>query len=300
MLLVSAVLALALGWLWTPDRPRDELEARYSNGPGDFVEVQGVRLHVRDSGPKDASPLLLVHGFGSSLHGWEAWAAALAGTHRVVRLDLPGAGLSGADPTGRYTDERGMELLLALMDRLGLPSADLIGHSMGGRLAWRFAAAHPERVRKLVLVAPDGFASPGIDYGRTPDVPLLAQLMRYSLPKPLVRASLTPAYADPALVTDALLTRYHELLLAPGVRQAIITRMQQSVLPDPRPILMRIHSPTLLLWGAQDAMIPVANAQDYLRALPNARLVTLAGVGHLPQEEAPDASLSAVEAFLRE
>ena len=80
----------------------------------------------------------------------------------------------------------------------------------------------------------------------------------------------------------------------------MIQRMEQMVLTDPQPLLQRIASPTLLVWGDKDAMIPVANAADYLRAMPKARLVTLPNVGHLPQEEAPAASVAAVVAFLHE
>ena len=296
----ALLLALAVGWLWTPDLDRATLEARYAQGPADFTEVAGIRLHLRDSGPRDAPVLILLHGFGGSLHGWEGWVPALSARHRVIRYDQPGAGLSAPDPTADYSDERGIALLAAVMDQLGVRRATLVGHSMGGRLAWRFAAALPQRVDQLVLVAPDGFASPGFEYGQAPEVTVAVQAMRHVLPKALLRMSLAPAYADPAAMTDAQVTRTHQLLLAPGARDAMIDRMRQLVLLPPPPILATIAAPTLLVWGEQDAMIPVANAADYLRALPDARLVTLPGLGHLPQEEAPAASVAPVIAFLRD
>ncbi len=290
-------LLIAL-WLWTPDIHRDTLEARYLDSPADLVQLSGVRLHVRDSGPKDAPALLLIHGFGASLHTWEPWAHTLERDHRVIRLDLPGSGLSEPDPTGDYTDARSEQLLLALLDQRGIARATLIGHSIGGRIAWTFAAHHPERIDKLVLIAPDGFASPGFGYGTPADVPVSMQLMRHVLPKPLLRMSLEPAYADPAVLTDALTTRYHELMLAPGSREALLRRLQQTTLVDPRPLLRGIQAPTLLLWGEQDAMIPFANSADYLACLPHARLVRFAGVGHLPHEEAPERSLAPLLDFL--
>jgi pimeloyl-ACP methyl ester carboxylesterase len=291
------------GWLWAPDKERAELEARYAGPPSIFIEVEGLRLHVRDTGPvnrPDAPVLILLHGFASSLHIWEPWAQALESDFRVIRFDLPGSGLTGADPTGDYSDERAIQIIGALMDRLGVAHATFIGHSMGGRIAWRFAAAQPQRVDKLVLLAPDGYASPGFEYGKPPAVPLFAQLMRWLLPKAVLRKSLEPAYADAAQMTDERVDRTYDMLLAPQVREALLARMAQLNLQEPTPFLRRIQAPTLLLWGDKDAMIPPANAQDYLRALPHARLLLLPGVGHLPQEEAPAAALPALRQFLAE
>ncbi|KNZ31354.1 MAG: hydrolase [Methylibium sp. NZG] len=299
MIILLAVLAL---WLWTPDRDRAELERLYLAAPTDMVDVLGApatHLHVRDSGPKDAPAVILLHGFGASLHTWELWASGLAATHRVIRFDLPGSGLSPPDPSGDYTDVRSRQLLLALMDHLGLARASLVGHSIGGRIAWGFAAERPNRVDKLVLVAPDGFASPGFAYGKAPEVPASFKLMRHALPMALLRLSLEPAYADPALLTDDVAERYHDLMRAPGSRDALLARMAQTVLTDPLPVLRRIRAPTLLLWGEQDAMIPFANSADYLQAIPQATRVALPGVGHLPHEEAPERSLAPVLAFLR-
>ena len=252
-----------------------------------------------DPSPQPVPTVVLLHGFGSSLHTWEDWVPVLSQDFRVIRYDLPGHGLTGPDARGDYTDARGIVVLLDLLNHLGIQKISLIGHSIGGRLAWNFAAAHPERIEKLVLVAPDGFASPGFEYGKSPEIGLSLQAMRYVLPKTLLRMSLEPAYANASAMTDQRLTRYHELMLVPGVRPALIARLEQSILQDPNPILTNIKVPTLLLWGDQDAMIPVANAADYLRALPNARLVRMPGVGHLPQEEAPAETALTVHQFLQ-
>ncbi len=295
LLILCAAGAL---WLYTPDKSRAALEAVYLTPADSTVTIDGVRFRVRDTGPRDAPALILLHGFASSLETWQAWADRLSAKFRVIRLDLPGFGLTGPDPSGDYTDARSVALILGLMDRLGLHDAVLIGNSLGGKLAWMFAAAHPERVTKLVLISPDGFASPGFEYGKKPDVPLMVRALPYVLPEPMLRMSLEPAYADPKHLTPAVVTRYRDMMLAPGDRAAMIARMQQVMLADPVPILQKIQTPTLLLWGEQDAMIPFSNAADYQRALPHATLVRLPNLGHVPFEEAPAEALAPVEKFL--
>jgi pimeloyl-ACP methyl ester carboxylesterase len=298
LIILAVVLLVGLFWLYTPDQPRAALEARYARPPSEFLEVAGLRLHVTDTGPRSAPAVILLHGFGASLQTWDEWAANLERDHRVIRYDLPGFGLTGTDPTGDYTDTRSIAVLLALMNQLHIARAAIVGNSMGGRIAWSFAADHPERVTKLVLVSPDGFASPDAAYGVRPRVPLLMHALPYVLPSFMFRASIAPAYANKATLTPSLFARYRAMMLAPGVRRAIVDRMAQQILTDPVPLLNRIQAPTLLLWGEKDGMIPFSNAADYLRALPHATLAELPGVGHLPQEEDPAESVAIVRSFL--
>ncbi len=292
------VLIVAGAWLWTPDLTRQEAERRQGGAPSAFVEVLGLRLHLRDTGPRDAPPILLLHGFGSSLHTWDDWARLLETDRRVLRIDLPGFGLTGPDPSGDYSDQRFVLLVEELLDRLGIARIDILGSSMGGRLAWRFAADRPARVRRLVLMAPDGFASAGFRYGVPTPVPLAMRALPYTLPGFLLRGGLAPAYADAAALTDAVLARYRDMMLAPGVRHAIIARMEQHILEPPEPFLRRITAPVLLLWGESDRMIPAPHAADYARELPDSRTVLLPALGHVPMEEDPARSLAPVREFL--
>jgi pimeloyl-ACP methyl ester carboxylesterase len=300
-IVLGAVVVIGLAaWLWTPDRSRAGLEARYLRSPADMTEVAGVRLHVRDDGPRDAPALIMLHGLGSSLHTWEAWAQALEGQYRVIRLDLPGSGLSPPDPTGNYTDARSLALISALMDQRGVERATLVGNSLGGRIAWSFAAQHPQRTDKLILISPDGFASPGFAYGEAPKVSPIFGLMRYVLPKALLRSNVAASYGDLSRLKPETMDRYYDLMLAPGARSALLQRMEQTVLVAPEPLLRRIDAPVLLLWGEKDALIPFSNAADYTRSLRNSRLVSFPALGHVPFEEAPAESLAPVRAFLAE
>jgi pimeloyl-ACP methyl ester carboxylesterase len=311
MIIVAVLLALLLGgavYLYTPDKSRASMEAEYAPPPSTFITIDGVRLHVRDTGPRDAPALLLLHGFGSSLQTWEAWSTTLSTQYRTIRFDLPAFGLTGADPTGDYSDMRSFQIIVDLLDRLDVARATLIGNSMGGGIAWRFAAAHPARIDKLVLVSPEGFAVPGEDDKPAaegpPKIPLMLQLMRFVLPTPLLRMNIAPSYADPAKLTPGVVARYRDMLLVAGNRDAILARMMQmpqgqAIRRNPVPLLRTIQAPTLLLWGEQDRLIPFSNAKDYLAALPHAQLAALPALGHVPQEEAPEMSLAPVLAFLR-
>lgn len=292
-----AVLGLAglAFYLHAPDKPRAALETAY---PGDYRTVDGVRLRLRDTGPRAAPAVILLHGFGASLDTWEPWAQALSARFRVIRFDLPGFGLTGPDPTGDYTDAREMKILLGLMDQLRVDRASLVGNSLGGRIAWNFAALHPDRISHLVLVSPDGFASPGFEYGKVSKTPLMMQVLPYVAPRAMLKANLAAAYGRPDALSEATVTRYRDMMLAPGVRPAIVARMGQVILRDPAPTLARIAVPTLLLWGEKDAMIPISNAADYLRHLPHATLVRLPNLGHVPFEEDPSGSIRPVERFL--
>jgi len=294
-----AFILLAALYLWTPDKSKAELEKIYGSSQTAYVSALGVQLHYQDTGPsKNAIPILFLHGFGASLQTWDTWAQALSEDYRVISVDLPGFGLTGEDPSGIYTDQRSVEVLEAFLKELKIPKVVLVGNSMGGKFAWQFAARYPNQVSKLVLISPDGYASPGIAYGKKTEVPAIAELYRYFFSKMFLVMNLKPAYADPNTLNDALVNRYYDLMLAPGVRGAILGRMQQTVLQDPVPSLSSIQVPTLLIWGEKDAFIPIRNSNDYLKVMPNVKRVSLPNIGHLPQEEQPSVGLAALKDFL--
>ena len=263
---------------------------------GSIFNDNGTTIFYQVTG--SGTPLVLIHGYPLSGALFQFPRAGLASKFQVITLDLPGFGLTGPDPSGDYSDERSVAVVAALMDRLGLARATLVGNSMGGNIAWRFAAAHPDRTTKLVLISPAGFRPPGETGTRPTSLPFTIRMMRYVLPMPVLRMNMQASYADPSRLTPALMTRYRDMLLVPGIRSAILSRMLQTNWPDPVPILRSIQTPTLLIWGENDRLIPFRNSADYLAALPHATLAPLPGQGHAPQEEAPNLSLAPLRAFL--
>ena len=297
--MIAFLLALSVWLAWTPDKTEQVLLQSYSRPGTARLMVQQQPVFVQDSGPRDAPAILLLHGFGASLQAWDDWAPALEKNLRVLRIDIPGFGLSGPAVNQDYSDAADVARVIAVMDQLGVQQVIVAGHSMGGRIAWNLAAAHPERVSQLVLLSPDGFPDPNAKSDKTYEVPALLGLLPYSLPKWALRmGGVAPAFADDSQLTPQMMQRYHDMMLAPGVRTALLERMRQTRNSDPVSRLQSIKAPTLLLWGEKDAFIPVSNAQDYLKAMPQAKLVTLPGVGHVLHEEAPQASVQAVLDFL--
>ena len=141
------------------------LIARYANDRSKFIDVGGVRAHVRDQGNPDGIPLVLIHGSNGSLHVWEGWVRELGPQARLISVDLPGHGLTGAWPRDEYTVEAYADFIEVLVDTLNLDRFVLAGHSLGGAVAWTFAATRPDRVSQLILVDAAGYPREG---GETP------------------------------------------------------------------------------------------------------------------------------------
>jgi pimeloyl-ACP methyl ester carboxylesterase len=299
-LLIVFMLSIFIMAFWHSDLKTSFLEQKYTDSSSQFIHVEGDRIHFRDTGNPNGPVIVFIHGFGASLHTWQDWSNSLGQDYRVIRFDLPGFGLTGPDVQGNYSDDRTNEIILGLMQRLKVQKIVLVGHSIGGRIAWYFAAKHPELIAKLVLIAPDGFESPGMSYGKAPQIPSYMNAMEYIFPEFIFKQNLEFAYTDKNLLTDPLFNRYYELALYPGNRKAMLERMRQTVLKDPHLYLKDIHCPVLLLWGVNDRMIPIDHAKDYLVLMPQAKLQRVPNIGHLPQEEDWAIALQFLKDFIKE
>jgi pimeloyl-ACP methyl ester carboxylesterase len=306
LLLLAAALFFAVAGVvltWAPDRPVDALKARWAPPPSQFIAVQGMQVHLRDEGPRDdPEPLVLLHGTSASLHTWEGWAAALRGQRRVIRFDLPGFALTGPQPQDDYSIDAYVRFVAALLDQLGVRQrVVLAGNSLGGQIAWSFAAAQPQRVARLVLVDAAGypFESASVPIGfRIARLPLLAPLMQHTLPRGLVERSVRSVYGDPAKVTPELVDLYYDMALREGNRRALGLRMGQRLAVQPERIAT-LRLPTLILWGGRDRLIPPDNARRFARDIAGSRLVLFDELGHVPQEEDPARTVAALQAFLQ-
>ena len=301
LLFAMGVLAGVALWAYSPSLPAEMLIARYANDHSKFIDVGGVRAHVREQGNPDGIPVVLIHGSMGSLQVWEGWARELGQQARLISVDLPGHGLTGAWPRDEYTVEAYADFIEVLVDTLNLDRFVLVGHSLGGAVAWSFAATRPNRVSQLVLVDAAGYPRDGGEAPlptRLARLPVVGDIGIYFKPERLVRRSLEEMYADPAMVTPERIKRTAELQRFPGNREATLQRARSQEPLDPTP-LKRLRVPTLILWGAQDRWVPIADAFRLQHDIKGAKLEIFEKLGHNPMEEDPKATAAAVAAFLK-
>ena len=299
-ILVFAIAGIAA--TWAPDRSVESLKARWAQPPSQFVEVAGMQVHLRDEGPRDDPvPIVLLHGTSASLHTWDSWAQTLAKTRRVIRFDMPAFGLTGPNLQNDYSIKSYVTFVTAVMDKLGVQRFVLGGNSLGGQIAWETAYALPARVDKLILVDAAGYAFVpksmplGFQIAR---LPLLRNLMEYTLPRGIIQHSIENVYGDPGVVTPALIDRYFELTLREGNRKALSYRMAQGFASDEAKI-KSLKLPTLILWGVKDRLIPPESGQNFARDIAGSKLVMFEALGHVPHEENAQVTLAEVVKFLQ-
>ncbi len=302
LLAILGLITLLVVAFWAPDRPLSELKARWAQPPSMFVEIAGMQVHLRDEGPRDdPSPIVLLHGTSASLHTWDGWTRALVGERRVIRLDLPGFGLTGPAPDENYTIANYVRFMTAALDRLGVRRCVLGGNSFGGYVAWVTALALPDRIEKLILVDAAGYPlrPESVPIGfRVAQLPGISDLFRFALPRALIESSVRNVYGDPGKVTPELIDRYFEIALRAGNRQALGQRFRQDRLGVLAPRIRELKLPTLILWGGRDRLIPPENGERFRADIAGSELVVFDDLGHVPHEEDPARTVAAVKRFL--
>ncbi len=308
-LALLALLVVAFLIFRTPDTDAAEMRAKYGAPPSQFVEIgDGVKVHLRDEGPRDAPAIILLHGSNADLHTWEPWVAALKGQYRVIRFDQVGHGLTGPDPKDDYTRDNYVEDIREVADTLGLKQFILGGNSMGGKHALAFAVAHPERLTGLVLV--DGSGGPMLDLGAKKDkdsgnigftiarMPGVNLLVEQITPRSLIAQSLEQSVSVKSVASEAAVDRYWELLRYPGNRRATLKRFSLPYDPLTEAEIAGVATPTLILWGEEDRLIPVEAGRWLDKVMPASTLVVYPKIGHLPHEEAVEATLGDLKPWL--
>jgi len=286
----------ALPWLRSDEHAVLDAAARSKEG-GSYVTLSQGVVHYQLAGPAGGKPVVLVHGFSVPSYVFDATLRDLAGAgYRVASFDLYGRGLSDR-PQVRYDRALLAGQLGELMDALHMPKADIVGLSMGGAVAGHFAASHPERVRSLVLIAP---------FTEAQDIsvmawPVLGDWIFWSWFLPSLPRSQGEDFAHPERFPDWA-PRFRVQMRYEGFGQALLSTGRHLITAPSLPDYSKVGlqgTPTLLLWGDRDATVPYALSAKVRQAIPQARMVTLPGLGHLPVAEDPPAANLPIIEFLR-
>ncbi len=278
----------------------EEIDKKYMNSASNRTQIGQLSVHFRDEGNKSPSSetVVLLHGTASSLLTWDAWTERLRDHYRILRMDLPGLGLTGPREDKAYEIPDDVAFLHQFLMDQQQTAVHLVGSSLGGRIAWAYALKYPDQVKSLTLINALGYPQaswpPAIEMAQWNG---LDDLMALYIPRFVYQISLGDIYHDPDQITDQVVDRYHEIALREGNLEAFTDRVKADLDSDARKI-PDISVPTLILWGEEDKYFPVENAFRFHRDIPYSKLETYPDVAHLPMEESPQASSDDFRAFV--
>jgi pimeloyl-ACP methyl ester carboxylesterase len=284
------------------DKSVAELKVKYALPNSKFIDVDGMPVHFVDEGSlNDSIPLVLLHGTGSNLHTWDGWLQILKSDHRIIRMDLPAYGLTGPNKNNDYSAKAYIDFLYKFLTKINVKKCYLAGNSLGGKIAWEYTLAHPNDVKKLVLIDAAGYpmASKTVPLVfRLAQNKLLSKIFLKITPKFIIKKSLLDVYDDDSKVTETLIDQYHDMATREGNRAAFLSKRNRAG-DDSYKNITKIKQPTLILWGAGDKWITPDNAYKFQKDLSNDTLIIYKNMGHVPMEEAPNETANDVLQFLK-
>ncbi len=272
---------------------------KYATPDSNFAYLNHTMVHYRDEG--QGPVVLLIHGSVQDLYDWDDWVPELTKHYRVVRLDLPAAGLTGRVGTGDYSMDNTMRTVDMLMDRLGIERFSVVGTSLGGIVAFRYASTRPERVATLILMNSAGVV-PGNERIIPPQPRRYDESLSDTLSRGQIRTILRAVYIDPGKVTDTRVERtfdYQRRLGRDEEATALVSVYDQG---QPEIVLGRITAPVLLLWGAANRALDPTVADEFAAMLTQSSSVEktlVPGGGHWMHVESPTETVRLAKDFLK-
>ncbi|MBC2717227.1 MAG: alpha/beta fold hydrolase [Desulfobacteraceae bacterium] len=279
------------------DIDAEEINKKYGDENSKWIDINGLKVHYKDEG--EGPVILLLHGTLSSLHTWDAWVNALKDHYRIIRLDIPGFGLTG--PANFEFNEKNLgKFFYDFISAMRIDHFSVAGSSLGGYMAWKFAVYAPQHIDNLVLVAPAGYPQdlPGALKWYT--VPVIDWFATQITPRWIFELSIDSLYGDKEKLTEKVVDRYYELLLRDGNRTSAREIMEYlDSRKNEYPLqIASIKTPTLIMWGGKDVWVPTNFVKKWVKDMPHAKLIIYKGVGHLPAEEIPIKSAKDLHDFL--
>lgn len=280
--------------------PMDKLKAKYADAETKTIQVDGINVYYKDEG--QGPTLILLHGVCASLHTWDGWTERLKGHYRIIRIDIPGFGLTGPAPDRSfYTVERSVMLMEKIVAQMKLEKFYLAGNSLGGYISWNYALKNPDKVEKLILVDSVGFRQPLPGIIAFASNPVVKPFARHITPRFLFDMAVDEVYGDKSKVTDKLKDRYFDLAMREGNKGSyvdVFSEMRKQNNDKLSTGIKDIKTPTLVMWGTKDIWIPFRYFDSWKKELPAAKFIQYEGAGHTPMEEVPDETARDAELFL--
>jgi pimeloyl-ACP methyl ester carboxylesterase len=274
-------------------------------GERQVFDYQGIKINYYQAG--QGPPVILLHGFGACTYTWRHLAPELAGDHRVFALDLKGYGLSDKPADGKYAVSDQADMVAAFIRTRDLHNLAIIGHSMGGGVAlmayFKVQEDTPARIKKLVLIDSAGYPQKMPWFIRLARIPVVSRLItRLLSPRFATYLVLKKCYYDNDKITEEQIDTYAYYGSLPGAREAVRQTAQQIVPADLEALKDKyktIQVPVLIIWGAEDEVVPVSVGKKFKRDIPDAELVILPKCGHIPPEEEWQRTNRLIATFLK-
>ena len=269
-----------------------------------------VKMYYEVHGQEHGYPLLCLHGFGASLYSWRNFVAAgspLTANYKVITIDLKGCGKSPKPDDTRYSPLDHGELIYKFILEHDLRDLTLIGNSFGGGLSLLLTIMLMEngelsRLKSLVLIDSAAYKKYNPFYLKALAVPII-NLAAYLIPGRLTaKTVLRKCYYDSNKITEEQITAYAAPLSAPGARHALLETGKQIIPPNFDEFVAKyktIMTPTLIIWGKQDGVLPLEGGERLHQDIPHSTLKVIDQCGHIPQEERPEITMPAVMTFLQ-
>lgn len=305
LLVLLAVAAVGFGltaWVWSSNLLKlefSELEQTYATADSKFMDVDGVRMHYMDQGTGPA--VVLLHASFMHMRTWDSLAAALSDNHRVIRMDVLNAGLTGPEPDGNYSFDRNLELVHELTVNLGIDEFAVVSTSSGGIVGFNYAAQYPERVTRLVLINSAGLPrTRNTNPNRARGTAIGRWFTSHHQTREMTRATLDRNFIEPHEPPDWLVDMNYDLRRRIGVREAGAQQMRNFRTGDPATVLAKVRAPTLILWGLDNQTVVHLEADVFEHWLIQAPTIKkkYPGVGHYLYLEIPDEFNADLGSFL--
>ena len=283
------------------DIPKNEIIAKHAKGASDFLELaDGSKIHFRDEGNKDDKVLILVHGFNGSLFNYEPLVPYLSDNYRVISLDLPAHGLTGAVESDLYSHKAYQNVIEEVVEILEVDKFYFVGHSMGGMIAWRYALDNLDQLNGLIIIGSAFFGNEQeFEDFQTINAPPLAfelieskffiRLLEFITPRILVKEGISQSVYDQSIVTDELVDQFHDIILMEGTRVAVgrlAEVHEDDFIADPID-LRKITIPSLIIHGEEDNLVDIGFIDHFMEQIPNSKLISYPKTGHMIPMEIP-------------